>query len=407
MVQSFVDLINPAAAEVLSVWRRYDHLLREAHGIFALEDPSYEITNLPGNREFGDGGYLRSWMASNRLLLVQGHENPQHHDYAVPIFCDTNFVSYCRAYRAGTLAGVRKNEFRLAIEFLKLHASSLNALPYLLENGDDLSQDSVRDSLIAFALLKIHPAAFLEKPCDSAALTEAEQIADSTIETTTDFGFRSLHDWSNRQVAWADVVLTKAALIGFDPAFKSVKQKLHSLLEFLHQNLARLPQFEVSVAYRFFALRQDDRFFNPVQKNASDLESKLHGMAWDLAHWRTIIDFCMINSYREGEAAFPIPHFLSFDGPFVELTEGFRLFGLIYAAGRPRAEQIYGREFLAQISEAMEGECEAEFYSDAAIVDRKSRALSGDPLHEQVTGLRRSLSAELNLHLSARVSDSS
>jgi hypothetical protein len=185
-----------------------------------------------------------------------------YYDHAAPIFCDTNFVSYCRAYRAGTLAGAREGEFRVAIEFLKLYASSLSALPYLLENGDNVCRDSVRESLIAFALLKINPVAFLEggkQSRDSATLIEAERIADSTINLATGADFRLLHDWSKKQIEWADVVLTKAALIGFDSGLKSVKQKLHSLLEFLHRKLARLPQFEVYVAYRFFALRQDHR----------------------------------------------------------------------------------------------------------------------------------------------------
>jgi hypothetical protein len=163
----------------------------------------------------------------------------------------------------------------------------------------------------------------------------------------------------------------------------------------LHTQLGRIPDFEVYVAYRFFELNVAEPFFNPVQLNAKSLFNSLRTMAWDLAHWRVSFDILMIWSYRESEAAFPIPHFLSFDRRFVRLTEMFRLRGLIYSAGRRRSELMYSRSLLKEVSDVLAPRCYAAFYSQVAIQDRRERATSDEGLEQKLFAVEELVTDEL------------
>ena len=61
------------------------------------------------------------------------------------------------------------------------------------------------------------------------------------------------------------------------------------LLMSLHDKLGRLPQFEIYVAHRFFLLSSREPFFSPVQQNSTNLDRKIRSIAWDLAHWRSLL----------------------------------------------------------------------------------------------------------------------
>jgi hypothetical protein len=95
-------------------------------------------------------------------------------------------------------------------------------------------------------------------------------------------------------------------------------------------------------------------------------------MAWDLAHWRSLFEMLAIGASFVGATPFPIPHFLSFDRPFVKLTEAFQLSGLIYAANGRLCEHIYSEALWRPVSDLL-GEERRQLCTKEAIRDRQRR----------------------------------
>jgi hypothetical protein len=73
---------------------------------------------------------------------------------------------------------------------------------------------------------------------------------------------------------------------------------------------------------------------------------------------------------------------LSFDRRFVTLIETFKLDGVIYAGNRKRCEQIYSRSVLRELSNLLKGPL-AEFYTDAAIAERKRRIADSEKVFDE------------------------
>src|SRR5437899_447592 len=358
MLQDFADLIVYDPHDLLAIWSRHSRLLDAARGVFVVADDRYSKPLLPGDRDFGTTGFLRNWMADTTLLLIQDYRGNREFRYSAPIFCDTNFVSFCGAFLARRELGANQTGFLEALKFLSPRSQSLNALPYLVENAQLLESKQLRNALIAFAMFKADGEAFRKRqPSDAKLRSDAEDVVENTLQMMKGPDFKLLHGWAENQFRWSKIVLTEAALLGFDKQLRTTEERLYRLLEFLHTQLGRIPNFEVYVAYRFFELNAAEPFFNPVQLNAGSLFESLQAMAWDLAHWRVSFDILMIWSYRESEAGFPIPYFLSFDRRFVMLTEIFRLRGLIYTAGRRRSELMYSRSLLEEVSDVLAPRC--------------------------------------------------
>lgn len=206
--------------------------------------------------------------------------------------------------------------------------------------------------------------------------------------------FRTLHAWVKKYFLWARIVLLKCALIVFERQAPTLERRFYALLKFLHERMARLPQFEVHVGYRFFALNSGASFFQGVQQNARRLVKTLSSMAWDLAHWRALFDMLLVQSNSDDRAAFPIPHFLTFDQPFVRLTEGLRLDGLIYAPVRRRYEQIPNSLLLRSVSELLHQSCQ-EFYRPEARQDRARRVLDDGREDEALVTIESELARSL------------
>jgi hypothetical protein len=396
MLQDFADLIVYDPDDLLAIWSRHSRLLDAARGVFVVADPRYAKPLLPGDRNFGTTGFLRNWMADTTLLLIQDYRGDREFRYSAPIFCDTNFVSFCGAFLAGRELGANQAGFLETLEFLSPRSHTLNALLYLVENARLVESEHLRNALIAFAMFKADGEAFRTQQANDAKVrADAEHAAENAIQMMKGPDFKLLHGWADNQFRWAKIVLTKAALLGFDQRLRTTEERLYHLLEFLHTQLGRIPDFETYVAYRFFELNTAEPFFNPLQLNAKSLFNSLRAMAWDLAHWRVSFDILMIWSHRESEAAFPIPHFLSFDRRFIRLTEKFRLRGLIYSAGRRRSELMYTRSLLKGVSDVLAPRCYAAFYSQAAIQDRRERATSDEGLDEELVAVETMVTDEL------------
>jgi hypothetical protein len=342
LLEAFANLQTPGdPVEISQVWSRHYCELKESRGVFAVNDPLYEKT-IPGDRDFGCFGFLRCWMSSTRLLLIQNRNSARNFLYSAPIFCDTNFVSFCEAFESGRSLRAHQAAFEQALEFLFPMAFSTNAFPYLIENADNSNREKIRAVLRAFAAFQLTSSESFRtngRFIRQAVPHSPEQIADDCLKMMSSPDFKVLHAWMKKYYLWARIILLKSTLLVFHKNKQTLEGKFYTLLKFLHEEMARLPQFEVLVVYRFFAASSADPFFGHVQQNAQNLDRALTAMSWDLAHWRGLFDMLLITSSLEQSATFPLPHFLTFDKPFVRLIEPLRLDGLIYAQRQRRCEQ--------------------------------------------------------------------
>ena len=97
MLQDFANVtITADAGKIAAVWLHHYSSLTGTRGIFCVKEQRYDKPELPENRDFGGRGFLRSWMASKRLLLIQNCERERDRRDNARIFCDSNFVSTAR-----------------------------------------------------------------------------------------------------------------------------------------------------------------------------------------------------------------------------------------------------------------------------------------------------------------------
>jgi hypothetical protein len=380
ILEDFVNLEPPCDTEKIGeAWSRHYSALQDSRGIFVVTD-SIQEKNVPGNQDFDGSGFLRCWMSSSRVLLIQNRDSAREFRYSSPIFCDTNFASFCEAFEAGRSLGAHQAGFEAAVKFLLPLSQGMNIFPYLIENAGNPNRDKVHATIRAFAAFKLTSSesfAAKNRFTHEGSPYSSEQIADGCLETMGGSDFKVLHAWMKRYYFWARIVLLKSTLVVFKHKGLTLERRYYSLIKFLHEEMARLPQFETFVGYRFFALSSGEPFFQGVQQNARALNRTLSSMAWDLAHWRALFDMLLINSIVANLPAFPIPHFLTFDEPFVRLTEGLRLDGLIYDPVRRRTEQIPSGAIARSVSKLLRSACE-EFVGPEAREDRARRALEGE-----------------------------
>ena len=378
------------------LWTKYSSDLQDARGIFVVNSPAFPRLPIPGDKDFGSAGFLRCWMAGDRLILVR--EGSDDFRFSSPIFCDTNFVSLCGAFQAGRDLGSLAAAFKDAVKFLLPNAGMLNAYPYLLETARNQDREKVRASLFGFACLKLTSAPLFSDTgrfVTQADGVSADEVADEAMRVTAGADFALLSGWAANRFLWAKVILTKAALIAFAMPSASAGARLYELLQFLHDRLARLPQFEIYAAFRFFELSPREPFFDPVQRNSRKLQSSLRAMAWDIAHWRTVLEILTVESWRSAGFPFPIPHFLSFDQRYVQLLESFQFYGLIYDVAHRRPEFFFRRSLLEPVSALLQTSC-ARFYSTELAAERSSRAKLEHDLEKKLEIVSTELELELN-----------
>jgi len=364
------------AGTIRQLWSKYSADLGASRGIFVIDSIAFGRLPLPSDRDFGRSGFLRCWMAGDRLILIR--QESEDFRFSSPIFCDTNFVSLCGAFSAGRDLGTTSDDFKKAVEELLPFASYASAYPYLLETADNPNRDKVRASFLGFACFKLTSPEHFQKTGRFVRPDEMSlpnEIADEAMKVTTGPDFATLAEWATNRFLWAKLTLTEAALIHFDQPQASAGSKLFALLEFLHNELARLHQFDIYAAFRFFELTSNEPFFRGLQRNSPNLNNVLRAMAWDLSHWRIILELLTVESWRSASVPFPIPHFLSFDRGFVSLLESFQFRGLIYDVDHRRPEFFFKRDLLEPVSKLLGKKC-AKFYSRESMADRSQRAKS-------------------------------
>ena len=397
MVGDFVNIVGRADVDDLrEMWAEHSEALEEARGLFVVDDPAYECT-LPGNRNFGETGFLRNLMASNRLILIQSESVGDDFSYSPVIFADTNFVSFCEAFQASRDLGLNDTAFRQCAAFLQPLRQSTTPYPYLLENADHPNKDKVRSTLLAFAAFK-----FAADPLSKQGIfryecsgSDLEKFADDAMQMMESKDFKAVHSWAKHYFLWARIILLKATLIVFENTTNNAEEKFYTLLKFLHERLARILQLETNVAYRYFLLNSQEPFFNPLQQNSRRVDRSIRSMAWDLAHWRMLFDISTVISSRPEKNPFPLPHFVSFDRRFVRLIDGFHLDGVIFSKRMRRCEQFFTHSRLREMSDVLQGIC-GEFQKPESVRDRQARALRERPADQDLIEAEADLTNKLD-----------
>src|SRR5262249_9871794 len=102
------------ADRIRATWGQHYRDLTGARGIFVIDDSNHELI-LPGDRNFGTTGFLRCLMGSTCLLNIQNKDGAREFRYSAPIFCDTNFVSFCGTFFTRRDLKGNANGFREAV----------------------------------------------------------------------------------------------------------------------------------------------------------------------------------------------------------------------------------------------------------------------------------------------------
>ena len=399
ILQNFANVAMTAdAGKIADLWLHHSSSLTGARGLFCVKEQRFDKPDLPENRDFGGRGFLRSWMASKRLLLIQNCERARDRRYSARIFCDSNFVRYCEAFCGQRNLSQNSDAFRRAVEYLLPRAEGISALPYMVENAESPDREKVRATLRAFAAFKLTSPEYFSSHgrfLTAQGKLTADNIADGWLEVMGKADFRTLHTWVKDHYLWSRIVLIKAALLFFEGRSKETGTLFFELLKFLHDELGRLPQFEIYVAHRLFLLSSREPFFSPVQQNTADLDRKIRSMAWGLAHWRSLFEMLAIEASFVGATPFSIPHFLSFDRQFVKLTETLQLSGLIYAANGRRCEHIYSEALWRPVSDLL-GEERRQLCTEEAIRDRQRRNQNDGAPDKQLVQSEATLTGLLN-----------
>lgn len=121
------------------------------------------------------------------------------------------------------------------------------------------------------------------------------------------------------------LVLLKVVEIEFAPGKRSFDVKLEMLLDFMHEEMHRVPLRELLMAARYFKKRSAVSFMNKINKGCHSPLEKLSNIAWDMMLFRIMEKFATVKT----PGGFFVPYFISFDGPTQALFDTYRLKGLI------------------------------------------------------------------------------
>jgi len=384
-------------SQIGRTWSRFFYDLQGARGVFVVGDPKYDRPRLPTDTSFEAKCSLVGLLKSRQIGLIQDARSTRPFNYAGHIFADTNFVSYCNTIYSGKSLGANADAFYAAGDYLMTKRDGLGAICYLIENFEQRHHPQVKNSIKAFAAFKFADTETFRndrKIRPTISEDKLNEMATGTLASLETPDFNIIHETMKLSYLSCRVLLTKIAAIELNFGNgKSAKQKLLSLLEYCHDEVAMLPQTEMLAAWRFYELKSQEPFFKMIQRNASDLLGSIHSMSWDLAHWRNIMTVVTTESHLGISAPFPIPYFLTFDQGFASLLKQLQLKGIIFLVSGIRYIVVPDNHNLQSFSDVLE---DAEhLLTPAAVANRQQRRPAHDALAQHFERLAQSTSQEL------------
>ena len=319
------------ADAIKDVMDTHFHQLQSARSLFCVEDEHYEKPSLPESRDFLNKGYLHSFLASRRLMLMKNLGEGEDFRFTNVIGLDTQFPSFLRSRYQGVSNSDRDEALTECLQYLAPYRSGMGMEPYFFENSQRLDDPKVRETVEAYVQ-------FLNTPEDSLITGEiGSTLTGAELARNVD-GIMSMvrgADWqayaSHGRIYWAVAYITLliAAAIHLTSGRRSPEYRLGRFLEELDK-LFVFPKIEIHLVHAFFERGNQERFFRQIQANGSDFTDKLKNMAWDLSYSRTILqNVSTLARSNPDNADFVAPYFLTFDQPLRELLSGFQANGLI------------------------------------------------------------------------------
>jgi hypothetical protein len=321
-----------SVGRIQEVMNKHFYSLTTARSVFCVSDPKYDRDFLPLSRGFLGRGYLHSLLASRRVLHMMNFDEDRDFRFTFTISLDTQFVSYLRSrFRQRSVVG-QDDAITEAFQYLAPFRSGIDVTPYLFENNDRLDSPEVAESLGCFVQFK--QAA--EKPLIEEGRIEPTLPAAKQEEQINDMlSFVKGEDWqalaTNAKQNWrvAYITLLHAVAIELEHHNKSSANKMKLLIEQLDE-VGLLPKHEIHFVRALFERGSQEKFFRKAQANNADLATTLSGMAWDLAHYRTVVSqVSHVSRLSPDHARFVSPFILTFDQPLQSLLEQYHINGLI------------------------------------------------------------------------------
>ena len=332
----FVTDLAPAcetgdAEAIKEVMDKYFHQLHTARSLFCVRDEKYEKPFLPESRDFLDKGYLHSFLASRRLMLMKNLGEGEDFQYTFTISFDTQFPSFLRSRYQGVSISGHDDALTECLRFLEPLRSGVGMEPYLFENSERLDDPRVRETIEAYTQFRHSSKESLSEGRIEAALrgSAIASDVDATMEMLKSPGWQEYAANAKRNWAISYVCLLIAAAIHLNSGRQSATYRLERFLEELDGMMA-FPKIEIHLVHTFFERGNQERFFRQIQANGRDFTRKLRNMAWDLSCSRTVFqNVSAIARANPDHADFVAPYLLTFDGPLRELLSGYQANGLI------------------------------------------------------------------------------
>lgn len=358
---------------------------------FVLASPRGATTGFAVNKDFPRGAAVRSLFNTERVVVLDpltlsdmhsSKEAKYQIDYSISL--DTQAVSHLEPYVSGRDPMKIDADLQEVFEFIARDDVSVDPLPYIVENLDNLKSGSASDRI--FSKLKAYEVL---RTLDLGRLKETGEAHSylSPVELTKraqEFIGGMLYDRENAAMMaglrfahqFSYVHLLKMVAIRLRWPKASLQQNMERFAEFGDTVLATLGGRETALARAYFERGQDMDFFRKVQKNKPDLLEILRNMAWDLSHVRRM-ELAM-TAQPTSSARYFFSALLTFDKGLIEVLDLYPLKALAFKVGSAEPMPFFAGDWFDLVSDSAEGKVgfQNRYYSRDARASRNLRRLA-------------------------------
>ncbi|MDE6058822.1 MAG: hypothetical protein K2G44_02155 [Clostridia bacterium] len=228
------------------------------------------------------------------------------------IALDVNTVSYIRTMADGQLDKLQSDHIKYLIENINIikEASSFDYLPYILENYVFSPENEER------ILKTVNSFEHYFYPNNEEQCSRYYEIVKATFKN------EEMIEQTRREYYVGYALLVLICFINFKFSKMKTLQKLEEFCSYMNGMLFLFREPFVEVAFQFFELGNQYRFFKKIQINAKNILKDLKNMAWDVFHLWSLEARC---STEDKGADLLVPYFYCFDKGLLELKECFDL----------------------------------------------------------------------------------
>lgn len=395
-------LVGQAASpqEAFELFQQHFQLLQDykfvIRGMYGTQ-PSHAI-----DRTFTHGAGVHTLFAGSPLLVLdqrivremQQGQAQFHFDYSVAL--DTQAVSYLHPYICGRDPAISNPDLKEVFNLISRPEVSVDPLPYIHENTDQIGLSSkidakIMEKLRAYEVLRTIDSSALEMGDVRSTLTdnELDQRAAGLMAAmrSTASSSREIRSLAVRYQYFHSCLLAIVDIYlddSLDP-----RAKLLSFAHFCDHELSSMAGREMQLAHWLFNSPEPPEFFRKLKDK--DIKS-IRNMSWDLFHLRQMEHNYVLTSAAEADFFFPA--ILTFDKSLREVIDLHPLRAIAWSTRERSPMTFYYRNPLDLMfaSSQQADEFMDRFYSYSA---RERRALqigrSRDSISELVRRWERRL----------------